>query len=44
MLKEYAYDSEHGDNGKRILNLRAWNEVGYDAWRRDQKSDHKGAQ
>jgi len=33
-LNEYAYDREQGDNGKRILNLRAWNEMGYDAWRR----------
>jgi hypothetical protein len=43
-LHEYAYHPEQGDNGQRILNLRAWNEVGYDAWRREQKSDHQGAQ
>jgi len=36
-LNEYAYDPQNGDNGKRILNLRAWNEVGYGAWRREQK-------
>jgi len=39
VLVEYAHHPEHGDNGKRILNLRAWNEVGYDAWRREQNAE-----
>ena len=37
VLHEYAHYPEHGDNGKRIINLKAWNEMGYDAWRREQK-------
>lgn len=36
VLHEYAHHPEQGDKGKRILNLKAWNEVGYDAWRRQQ--------
>jgi hypothetical protein len=33
-LNEYAHHPEHGDRrGTRILNLKAWNEMGYDAWR-----------
>lgn len=28
-LNDYAYDAEHGDNGKRISTLREWNEEGY---------------
>ena len=43
-LNEFAYDREEGDNGQRILNLRAWNEIGYDAWRRTQESSRRGAQ
>ncbi len=37
-LNEYAYHPEQGDNGARLLNLKAWNETGYDAWRRGRKS------
>lgn len=32
-LNEYASEP---DNGKILLNLRAWNEMGYDAWRREK--------
>jgi hypothetical protein len=35
-LNALAHDPEHGDNGQRILNLRAWNEMGCDAWRGDK--------
>jgi hypothetical protein len=31
-----AYASEP-DNGKILVNLKAWNEIGYDAWRQKQK-------
>lgn len=36
-LNEYSYHPEQGDNGKRINNLREWNEKGYDAWRRENE-------
>lgn len=29
ILNAYAYQPERGDNGKRLLNLKAWNEMGY---------------
>lgn len=35
-LKEYSYDSEHGDNGERIRVLQEWSEKGYDAWRAEK--------
>lgn len=37
-LKEYSYDSEHGDNGERIRILEQWNEKGYDAWKRERNA------
>jgi hypothetical protein len=36
MLNKFAYDPDQGDNGKRISNLREWNEKGYAAWRRER--------
>jgi len=36
MLNEYAYDAEHSNNGERVRDLEAWNEKGYDAWRREK--------
>ena len=38
VLNEFSYTSENGDNGKRISNLREWNEKGYDVWRREQNA------
>ena len=35
-LNDYAYDPEHGDKGKRIRNLREWNEKGFEAWRSEK--------
>ena len=32
MLREFAYDKEQGDDGKRIEMLEKWNEVGLEAW------------
>jgi len=32
-LNDYACDPTHGDQGRRIANLREWNEKGYEAWR-----------
>jgi len=26
-LKEFSYDKEHGDNGKRIEQIREWNRI-----------------
>ena len=40
-LGEYASEP---DNGYILLNLKAWNEMGYDAWRHKQKSDREGAE
>ena len=31
-LKKFSYDKTYGDNGKRIENLQAWNEEGFDSW------------
>lgn len=31
-LKEVAYHPEDGDNGRRLQNLRAWKEQGFDQW------------
>ena len=36
MLTECAYQPEHGDHGKRLLNLGAWNAIGFEAWLRDK--------
>jgi hypothetical protein len=36
LLKKFAYDPEQGDNGRRIRNLEAWNEKGYDVWRKEK--------
>src|SRR5512135_424827 len=44
LLNEYAYHPEQGDNGKRILNLRAWNTMGYAAWRRAQDEGSESTQ
>jgi hypothetical protein len=42
ILNAYAHHPEHGDlRGTRILNLRAWNEMGYDAWQREKRSGQK---
>lgn len=35
-LNEYVYDPEQGDSGQSLLRLRSWNEIGYDAWRRER--------
>lgn len=35
LLHKFSYDPEHGDNGKSISNLREWNEMGYDVWRKN---------
>ena len=40
VVKEIAYHPEHGDNGKRLLTLKAWNEKGIEAWKREQ---HEGS-
>ena len=32
MLKDYSYDETHGDNGRRIANLREWTQQGMQAW------------
>jgi len=35
-LQQYSDDPDQGDNGERIRTLRAWNEMGYEAWRREK--------
>jgi len=30
LLKEFAFDKEQGDNGKRIENLKQWKKNGFD--------------
>ena len=37
VLKAFSYDPDQGDNGQRIRNLQAWNEVGYEAWRKAKR-------
>ena len=32
LLNQFAFDSEQGDNGKRIENLKAWKEQGFENW------------
>lgn len=31
-LEDFSNDPEHGDNGKRIMQLHEWNEQGVDTW------------
>ncbi len=38
-LSVYASEPE---NGNIILNLKAWNEIGYEAWRQEQQEQSKG--
>jgi hypothetical protein len=37
-LKRFAYDEEHGDDGRRIRNLEAWNQQGVEGWLRSRKA------
>ncbi len=37
MLTEFSYDKEQGDNGKRIENLEAWKNIGFDKWLESKK-------
>ena len=42
-LKAFAYDEEQGDDGRRIEQLEAWNEIGFDEWsrRRGKREDRR---
>lgn len=37
MLKDYSFDKTHGDDGRRIDNLRAWMQEGMQAWAAKRK-------